>query len=137
MNEAPRVSLERDAGWADGMTGSVDVHDMAIADAAPPPAERGPRRRWLAWSIAGVALFLILWLLWTAPLSRALEPLPRPTLVLLSAEGQAIARKGALKEEPVDVAELPKHVSDAFVAIEDRRFHGHIGIDPRGIARAA
>jgi len=136
MNEAPRVSFERDGGWADGMTGSVDVRQAAMVDAVEPPT-RKPRRRWLAWSIAVVALFLILWLLWTAPLSRALEPLPQPTLVLLSAEGQPIARKGALKEEPVDVSELPKHVPDAFVAIEDRRFHGHIGIDPKGIARAA
>jgi len=37
----------------------------------------------------------------------------------------------------VDVKDLPKHVPQAFVAIEDRRFYSHMGIDPRGIARAA
>ena len=31
---------------------------------------------------------------------------------------------------------LPKNVTNAFLAIEDRRFRSHWGIDPRGIARA-
>jgi penicillin-binding protein 1A len=34
------------------------------------------------------------------------------------------------------VAELPTHVPQAFIAIEDRRFYKHLGIDPRAIARA-
>ena len=31
---------------------------------------------------------------------------------------------------------IPKHVQDAFIAIEDKRFRQHHGIDPEGIARA-
>src|SRR5258708_39060685 len=37
---------------------------------------------------------------------------------------------------PVTIAEVPDHVSRAFLAAEDVRFHHHIGIDPIGIARA-
>jgi penicillin-binding protein 1A len=37
----------------------------------------------------------------------------------------------------VEVAKLPRHVPAAFLAIEDRRFYDHAGIDPWGIARAA
>ncbi len=32
--------------------------------------------------------------------------------------------------------EVPQHVVDALIAVEDRRFYSHHGIDPRGIARA-
>ena len=40
-------------------------------------------------------------------------------------------------EAPVEVAKLPDHVVGAFLAIEDRRFYSHWGVDPRGMARAA
>jgi penicillin-binding protein 1A len=36
----------------------------------------------------------------------------------------------------VEVRLLPPHVAQAFLAIEDRRFYSHWGIDPRGLARA-
>ena len=79
----------------------------------------------------------MLWLIVTAPLSRALEPLDDPALLLLSATtATPIARRGAIKEAPVDVAKLNPLTPAAFVAIEDRRFYRHWGIDPRGIGRA-
>lgn len=37
---------------------------------------------------------------------------------------------------PVTMASLPDHVSRAFVAAEDVRFHHHVGIDPIGMGRA-
>src|SRR5581483_2013234 len=78
----------------------------------------------------------IVWLAITAPLSRALEPLPDPALLLLTDDGRAIALRGAIKEAPVDVTKLNPLTPAAFVAIEDRRFYSHWGIDPRGMARA-
>ena len=110
--------------------------------AHPSRAERV--RAWLRtnpWRVAGTAvgglLLGFLWLSWALPVSRALEPLPEATLVLLDSEGKPFARRGALKEAPVDVRELPPHVRDAVLAIEDRRFYQHFGIDLRGVARAA
>jgi len=122
-----------------------------MIEPAPPPAEtpvqaqpqetppwwKWRRRPWQIAGLAGLAVVLMaLWLVWALPLGRALEPLPSPTLVLVSADGKAFARRGAYKEAPVEVARLPKYVPGAFIAIEDRRFYHHIGIDPRGIARA-
>lgn len=109
---------------------------------APDEAPK-PRRRWLRWLpkiAAGVLLVffgIVAWLAITAPLGKALEPLETPALVLTAADGTPIARRGSFKAEPVDVTKLPDHVGEAFVAIEDRRFYDHIGIDIRGILRAA
>ena len=105
-----------------------------MPEAAPPPPRR--KRRWLRWALLAL-LLLAGWLAVTTPLGRALEPLPAPAMLLLSADGQPIARRGAIKLAPVEVADLPAHVPAAFVSIEDRRFRDHLGIDPRGIARAA
>jgi penicillin-binding protein 1A len=88
---------------------------------------------------AAILLFAILiaWLAVTAPLSKSLEPIAPPQVTLLASDGTPIARQGAVVEAPVKVADLPPHVTQAFIAIEDRRFYSHWGIDPRSIARAA
>jgi len=98
-----------------------------------------PRRRWLRWgfnAFAALLLVTLIWLIVTAPLGRALEPLDDPAMLLVSAEGRPIARRGAIKDEPVDVAKLEPMTPAAFIAIEDRRFRTHWGIDPRAIGRA-
>ncbi len=38
--------------------------------------------------------------------------------------------------DPVRLAQIPKDLQNAFVAVEDNRFYDHMGIDPRGILRA-
>ncbi|HEX2559033.1 PBP1A family penicillin-binding protein [Phenylobacterium sp.] len=120
---------------------SWELEDPPEAGFAEPPLEPPPRRRrrW-AWILLGLAALIgagFLWLSWSLPLERALEPLPSPAVILVSADGKPFARRGAYKEAPVDVEALPAHVPNAFIAIEDRRFYRHWGIDPRGIARAA
>ena len=126
----------------DGLPG--DPLNVAPGEAAGEPgtelpAAEPPRRRIKPFLslLLGLLLLLFLWLAVTAPLSKSLEPIAAPSITLVSAEGDPIARRGAEIAEPVDVRELPAHVSHAFIAIEDRRFYTHIGIDPWGIARAA
>jgi penicillin-binding protein 1A len=109
--------------------------------AGPPAPEARPpsRRRYWKWGLytfAGLVLVTLIWLIVTAPLSRALEPLEDPAMLLLSAEGKPIARRGAIKDRPVTIAELDPLTPNAFIAIEDRRFRRHWGIDLRAIGRA-
>jgi penicillin-binding protein 1A len=105
-----------------------------------PPAEK-PGRRWrvrhFIYGFLALFMLLVAWLAITAPLSKSLQPIAAPSLTLLSAEGEPIARRGADIREPVSIAALPDHVPEAFIAIEDKRFHDHLGISVRGIARAA
>jgi penicillin-binding protein 1A len=118
----------------------------APLSAEPPPPQtplfpQPPRRR--PWykrpAIVAGLLFALLftWLAVTAPLSKSLQPIAAPGIILVSADGIPIARRGAITDQPVDVAELPDHVPQAFLAIEDRRFYRHLGVDPWGILRAA
>ncbi|MES2119281.1 MAG: transglycosylase domain-containing protein [Pseudomonadota bacterium] len=138
---------DTDSIWS---RGGVPVEELPdpFAPVPPPPAldeheqeaEPAPRkrRRWVIWfyAISGLILLTVAWLVITAPLSRALEPLDDPALLLLTDDGNAIARRGAIKEAPVEVAKLDPLTPAAFVAIEDRRYYRHWGIDPRGIGRA-
>ncbi len=112
---------------------------LAELDTPPPPSKRSFLRRFWKLILLVVVLALIatgVWLVVTAPLGRALEPLKNPSLVLLDDAGHPIARRGDYKELPVTIAELPKYVPQAIISIEDRRFYSHWGIDPQGIARA-
>lgn len=111
-----------------------------VTPPAPPPPTRF--RKWTRRIGRGFAIFCILllllvgWLAITAPLSKSLEPIAPPQITLLASDGTPIARSGAIVDTPVQAAQLPKHVTGAFLAIEDRRFYSHWGIDPRSIARA-
>lgn len=89
--------------------------------------------------LAAVLLVLTLlvgWLAVTAPLSKSLEPIAPPQITLLASDGTPIARSGAVVEAPVRAAKLPEHVVQPFLAIEDRRFYSHWGLDARSMARA-
>ncbi len=106
---------------------------------APPEAPAKPRRsrrRLIFYAVSALFIVTLIWLIVTAPLSRALEPLDDPALLLLTQEGRPIARRGAIKEAPVEASRLDPLTPAAFVAIEDRRFYRHWGIDPRAIGRA-
>ena len=105
-----------------------------------------PRRRgWLLrlaillslWSLIASAA-LLAWLAWDLPRPEsALAATRRPSVTLLDASGGVIAHSGDLYGETVAPRDLPRHVIDAMLATEDRRFRSHFGLDPIGLARAA
>ena len=71
------------------------------------------------------------------PAIQSLEiPKRPPSIQINDVRGRALARRGDLAGEILTLKELPNYVPKAFVAIEDRRFYEHYGVDPMGIARA-
>ena len=62
----------------------------------------------------------------------------KPPLVneIYSSDGKLIGQFGIEKRKLVNLDEIPRHAVDAFIAVEDRRFFEHSGIDYKGILRA-
>lgn len=95
-----------------------------------------------------VLLFLFAWIgiigaviyaRWAADLpdvSQLMAKAPSHDITLLDDKGRFIARRGLTHGAMVDTRKLPADVSNAFLAIEDRRFRSHWGIDPLGLLRA-
>jgi penicillin-binding protein 1A len=99
----------------------------------------GVVRTFVLLVLLGVALFagLLAWALHDLPYASVLdEPAGEPTIMLEAANGDILARKGPFKAADVTREDLPDHLVDAVLSIEDRRFYIHRGIDPRGILRA-
>ncbi|HYF91388.1 MAG TPA: PBP1A family penicillin-binding protein [Symbiobacteriaceae bacterium] len=57
--------------------------------------------------------------------------------ILMDRDGNEIYRLHAGENRtPVKLSQMPESVKQAFIAIEDPTFYDHVGINPRGIARA-
>ncbi len=79
-------------------------------------------------------------LAWTGahlPPIQSLEiPKRPPSIRIVDFQGRPLATRGNMGGAVLSLKELPSYVPQAFVAIEDRRFYEHYGLDPFGIARA-
>jgi penicillin-binding protein 1A len=82
-------------------------------------------------------LLFVGWCLVRLPVDGGMAAEAAPASLLLEdTHGEAFAARGVLRGEPIRADRLPQPLADAVVAIEDRRFREHGGIDLRGIARA-
>ena len=59
-----------------------------------------------------------------------------PTIQIVDIQGRPLATRGDLGGAVIPLNELPRYLPKAFIAIEDRRFYAHSGIDPIGLIRA-
>lgn len=59
-----------------------------------------------------------------------------PNIKLVSVDGRLIANRGMSGGEAVRLSEMSAYIPKAVIAIEDRRFYSHFGIDPIGLGRA-
>lgn len=107
------------------------------------PRPRRPLWRLLRWSvILGIWAFLalVVVLLWFArDLPRpetALDAARRPGLTLEDRSGRIFATFGDVVGEPLRLSDMPRLLPEAAVAVEDRRFYSHFGLDPVGVLRA-
>lgn len=59
-----------------------------------------------------------------------------PNVKIVSVDGSLIANRGMTGGEAIGLHEMSPYVPQAVIAIEDRRFYSHFGLDPIGLARA-
>ncbi len=62
---------------------------------------------------------------------------PKLPLRVYSEDGYLLAEYGEERRAFIDIANVPQNMKSAVIAIEDRRFYQHGGIDTKGILRAA
>ncbi|WP_245258599.1 PBP1A family penicillin-binding protein [Methylopila sp. M107] len=70
------------------------------------------------------------------PIENLEIPKRPPNVVIAGFDGKPIANRGETGGAEVPLKEMPKFVPQAFMAIEDRRFRDHWGVDVVGLARA-
>ena len=89
---------------------------------------------WAAIGLAG----LFAWVAFHLPPIQSLEiPKRPPTIAINTSDGRIFATRGEMGGAAIPISEMPPYLPKAFIAIEDRRFYDHHGIDPIGLFRAA
>jgi penicillin-binding protein 1A len=79
----------------------------------------------------------ILYSVATLPVTGGLQvEATQSALTFEGAQGEVFATRGVFKGDKLTAADLPAHLAQAIIAIEDRRFYQHNGVDLRGILRA-
>jgi penicillin-binding protein 1A len=88
------------------------------------------------WGIAGLGILLATYASDLPDVHQVAGLKKRPGVTLLAVDGSVLTRSGDLYGNTLAVSELPPNLVHAVVAIEDRRFYHHFGIDPIGLTRA-
>jgi penicillin-binding protein 1A len=126
-------------------------------DEAPKAREKSPKRKGKKKSRSGRGFFghIIYWglvlglwgviatigvIVWVGahlpPIQSLAVPKRPPTIQIVGIDGSILATRGEMAGTNIALKELPAHLPKAFMAIEDRRFYSHFGVDPVGIMRA-
>ncbi len=124
----------------------MDLVRHGPADESGLSASDWLRRRWRSLALLGVAVIGVLtldaWLVTcgfqqcpSAAEIRAFRP-PEGGRIL-DREDQPMGRLVNIRRINVPLSGIPEHVRHAFLAVEDRRFYEHDGLDLRGFVRAA
>ena len=100
------------------------------------------RRAMLGLALIGglgilVAAVFLGYCAYTLPLNQPTAEQSSAAIVFDTSTGEPLAARGVYRGEKLAADHLPSNLVQAVVAIEDRRFFDHGGIDPRGMLRAA
>jgi len=113
------------------------------ARAAKAVRAAGLLRRLVTWSLVAVIWLgvmvtgVLAWYAYDLPDIGEIEKMTRrPNVTLLAADGTRLASFGDRFGATRSLRELPPHLPRAVIAVEDRRFYDHGGIDFRGLLRA-
>jgi penicillin-binding protein 1A len=91
----------------------------------------------LVWGVLALG-GILLWFAHDLPRpDAALDAVRRPSLTLEDRNDHVFAAFGDIVGDPLRLSDMPAYLPAAVVAIEDRRFWSHPGVDFIGLARAA
>jgi penicillin-binding protein 1A len=156
LSPADRPTIAEDAVPLDiepATRGGLRAERPALEADEDPLAERksrkrAPKRRGLLfravyWTgVLGIWAVLLVggvvaWYAAHLPAIHSLAiPKRPPNVTMVGIDGSIIANRGETGGAVVDLDDLPPFLPQAFLAIEDRRFYGHFGVDPVGLLRA-
>ncbi|MCJ2060576.1 penicillin-binding protein [Methylobacterium sp. J-048] len=145
-----RLSRDDRAGTGERVGKRADETARAPAKTAARRTQKksGRRRRsWLGrivygtvvlglWAVIGIAGLIAYHASQLPPIDQLAVPKRPPNIAILASDGSLLANRGETGGRVVSIKELPPYLPRAFVAIEDRRFYQHFGVDPVGILRA-
>jgi len=87
--------------------------------------------------VAMIGGFILFWLFQELPDVSTLKTAGRrPSVTIQASDGTVIGTYGDLREDILRVKDLPPHLPQALMAVEDNRFYSHFGVDVIGLARA-
>lgn len=88
--------------------------------------------------VGGLGLAAVFGYVWFTLDKQGLLKIPErePGIMILASDGSVLAEQGSFNGDAMRLADLPDYVPNAFIAIEDRRFRSHYGVDPIGLLRA-
>jgi penicillin-binding protein 1A len=130
-------------------TGSIGPGGEYVPNPQPPPRaapkpKPKPKRTWpytlvllFAWGLVFGGIYTSHLISQLPDVSGLMTMAPSRQITVLDAQGRVIAQRNLDQGAMIDVSQLPSYVPNAFIAIEDRRFRGHWGVDPIGMLRAA
>ncbi|UFZ02366.1 penicillin-binding protein 1A [Bradyrhizobium ontarionense] len=150
--DAPKKSAAKRKPVEPDDDDDVPAREPKAAPKAAPPKPKPSRgkSRWglsigrmFYWALVSglwgvIALVgVVIWAGAHLPPIQSLEiPKRPPTIEIVGIDGTMLAQRGEMAGANVALKDLPPYLPKAFIAIEDRRFYQHFGIDPIGIARA-
>lgn len=100
--------------------------------------------RSVASAMAGIVLIMVLglwlWIYWGLPRVPDADTLwslnRQQSVMFLDTNGQLLGVRGPYYGQRARLADIPDYVPQAFLAIEDRRFYQHEGVDRMAVLRA-
>ena len=88
------------------------------------------------WGVVALGAALAYYASQLPPIDQLAIPKRPPDIQILGVDGSVLADRGDTGGAAVRLGDLPNYLPKAFVAIEDRRFYYHFGVDPFSILRA-
>ncbi len=130
------------------MTANCDKGSIRVARETRDRRHTARRRRSLAlgllsflatlgvWGAIAVGAVVVYHAAQLPPIDQLAVPKRPPNIAILAEDGTLLANRGDTGGAAVKLADLPSFVPKAFIAIEDRRFYSHFGIDAVAVLRA-